>query len=107
MRPEQIVANFLSHVERTETCWLWTGATNEKGRGNFRAGDKVVASHRWAYENFIGQIPDGLQVYRSCEVAACVNPQHLELLTKAEVRIRQTDKGGRLFQQNARARGQS
>jgi HNH endonuclease len=58
-------------------CWLWTGALSEKGYGFFKVHPKQVKAHRFAYEAFVGTIPQGMLVCHSCDVPACVNPAHL------------------------------
>lgn len=63
-------------------CWLWTAATYPGGYGSF-AGTPTRA-HRWAYENVIGPIPDGLHLDHLCRIPPCVNPSHLEPVTNAE-----------------------
>ena len=41
-------------------------------------------AHRWAYEDKVGPIPEGLDIDHLCRVRACVNPGHLEPVTRAE-----------------------
>lgn len=65
-------------------CWLWIGSTAGHGYGEFYDGQRKVPAHRWAYEHFIGPIPDGLQLDHLCRVRPCVNPEHLEPVTQAE-----------------------
>lgn len=81
---------FMSQVEIRDLfgCWIWTGAINENGYGimNF-GGNKYV--HRLMYEYWTGEpIPPGHEVdhvrERGCVRRDCVNPSHLECVTKAE-----------------------
>jgi hypothetical protein len=84
---------FWSKVNKTETCWLWTGtfAPKEKhGRFYLRyKPDIVVAAHRYSYELHFGPIgKDNLigQSYafisQSCGNKLCVNPEHLKLIER-------------------------
>lgn len=62
-------------------CWPWTAARNTKGYGQFKASGKLVPAHRWAYEQIVGKIPDGLQIDHLCRNRGCVNPGHMEPVT--------------------------
>lgn len=75
---------FWNHVNKTDTCWLWTDRTEPEGYGLFWNGKKRVVSHRWSYERFVGPIPAGLQIDHLCRVRSCVNPAHLEAVTPRE-----------------------
>ncbi len=65
-------------------CLLWIGANTGNGYGQFWAAGRLHLAHRWAYERWVGQIPDGLQIDHTCNVRNCVNPQHLEAVTSQE-----------------------
>ena len=69
-------------------CWLWTGATDRKGYGQFRSKGAHVKAHRWSYERLVGPIPEGLQIDHLCRVPGCVNPEHLEPVTHRENQVR-------------------
>ena len=71
------------HVDKTDTCWLWTGALSS-GYGMLRIGGRGGHNryvHRVAYEELVGPIPDGLEIDHLCRVRACFNPAHLEPVT--------------------------
>lgn len=74
---------FWNKVNKTEYCWLWTGAINHKGYGLFWSPNTKVA-HRYSYENNIGIIPEGYQIDHLCKVRNCVRPDHLEAVTPKE-----------------------
>lgn len=80
---------FWEKVEKTDSCWLWTGALADTGYGSFgvrlgRNESKTMSAHRWAYEALVGPIPDGLHIDHLCRVRNCVNPRHLEPVTNRE-----------------------
>lgn len=81
-------ARFWSYVDKTESCWLWTGALTHDGYGRFRTGHEHCMAHRWIYEQEIGPIPDGLVLdhvrARGCTHRNCVRPAHLEAVTNEE-----------------------
>ncbi|MBN9210756.1 MAG: hypothetical protein BGO45_10805 [Microbacterium sp. 71-36] len=64
-------------------CWEWTGSLRT-GYGLFRLDGRNVQTHRWAYEEQVGPIPDGFQIDHLCRNTRCVNPDHLEPVTQAE-----------------------
>ncbi len=86
---------FERYVKRTDTCWLWTGAHNNAGYGQFyvRARRGSVLAHRWSYEHHNGPIDDGLFVMHSCDNPPCVNPDHLGLGTNQDNIDDKTAKG--------------
>lgn len=83
---------FWRFVEKTDGCWNWTGATNGHGYGRLtfdgRKGIEVsqrkIGAHRFAYELLVGPVPDGLDLDHLCRNRLCVNPAHLEPVTRAE-----------------------
>lgn len=69
-------------------CWLWSGSTNGHGYGRLARSGKLHGAHRFAYEHFIGPIPNGLDLDHLCRVRLCVNPSHLEPVTRGENLLR-------------------
>ena len=78
------LARFESYVERTDTCWLWTGLLTADDYASFRVDGRNTTGHRWSYVHFVGPIPEGLELDHLCRVRHCVNPEHLEPVTHAE-----------------------
>lgn len=65
-------------------CWLWTRGM-AKGYGHFSViGQPHIGAHVWAYRTMVGPIPNGLEIDHLCRVRHCVNPTHLEPVTKRE-----------------------
>lgn len=65
-------------------CWLWTGKPTDKGYCRVDFDGTHMYGHRYAYEQLVGPIPDGLQVDHMCHETLCVNPKHLQTVTQAE-----------------------
>lgn len=73
--------SFWAKTQKTDSCWVWTGAKVPRGYGKMTAGGKQVYTHRWSYARFKGEIPEGMQVDHMCFNTSCVNPDHLRLAT--------------------------
>lgn len=67
-------------VDEDTGCWVWTGAANGNGWATISIDGKAVMAHRFAYETFVGPIPEGDSIRRTCSNSRCVNPEHLVLL---------------------------
>lgn len=76
-------------------CWNWTGALSH-GYGLMAIGNgRQRLTHRLSYELLVGPIPTGLELDHLCKNTACLNPAHLEPVTRAENLRRSDSWGGR------------
>lgn len=84
-----------ARVEKTSTCWLWTGPKLPSGYGYLGRNGKHIYVHRLAYELLVGPIPAGLMLdhvkANGCTSKTCVKtiadkdgPAHLEPVTQRE-----------------------
>ncbi len=77
----------LVDVRGPDDCWRWTSILNADGYGQYYGapwGKKTTGAHRVAYQLTNGAIPGGLELDHLCRVRECVNPAHLEPVTKGE-----------------------
>ena len=101
MREKPVAQRFWKYVEKTPTCWEWTG-TKTHGYGSIRrrrlSGLWTMAlAHRLSYEIHKGPIPKGLLVRhtKECGNKGCVNPDHLNLGTqKDNLQVNRGEKNG-------------
>jgi hypothetical protein len=75
---------YRTNIQGWDECWLWLGSKNEKGYGHIRAdmNGPVMQVHRVAYETWVGEIPEGLEIDHLCGTRNCVNPSHLEVVDR-------------------------
>ena len=85
-------------VDTGSGCWVWMGARNKAGYGVYGLEGGRLA-HRIAYASLAEAIPEGLTidhvVARGCIHRTCVNPAHLEPVTREENVRRAWDVRGR------------
>ena len=86
---------FWEKVKKTRTCWLWLGKPNEsgygqfyatsiKGEGNKNGKGKRIYAHRYSYLKAKGTIPKGKILDHHCETPSCVQPKHLQPVTRGQ-----------------------
>lgn len=68
--------------EPNSGCWLWVGALS-KGYGSISVSGRNQGAHRVSYEMLRARIPDGFDIDHLCRNPSCVNPDHLEPVTRA------------------------
>jgi hypothetical protein len=76
---------FWAKVKKTETCWLWTGKTDDDGYGLLYIDRprswKRARAHRLMAAWTFGMFDQRLVVRHTCRTPGCVNPEHLRLGT--------------------------
>lgn len=81
---KSLFQRFFEKVEITDICWFWKASGTQGGYGTFYVNPKKVVAHRWIYEQVRGTVPNGLDLDHLCRNRNCVNPSHLEPVTRAE-----------------------
>ena len=76
----------LKIAQQVNGCWLWIGhVRKDDGYATFYFdGKRAGYAHIFAYEYFVGDVPDGLTLDHLCHTRHCVNPTHVEPVTFAE-----------------------
>ena len=76
-----LAERFWSKVNKTDTCWLWTGAHDRHGYGQIWTDGRHQLAHVVSLA-LVGHItPAGLETDHLCRTPACVRPSHLEFVT--------------------------
>lgn len=71
-------------------CWVWTGVLHTSTKypaghhGMTMYKGKSISTHRAMWIAVHGSIPEGKHVCHTCDVPACINPEHLWIGTHRE-----------------------
>lgn len=102
---------FLSERERFELftepvpwsgCWIWLGTIDVRPThlpyGKFWVGatGRSIPAHRASWRIYRGEVPRGKLILHQCDVACCVNPDHLFIGTQRENTQNMIDKARHL-----------
>lgn len=68
-------------VDRDTGCWLWNAHKDKDGYGRIQYAGKAWRANRIAWLIHHGDIQKGRIICHTCDVTACVNPEHLYLGT--------------------------
>lgn len=82
---ETFATRFWSKVEKTNSCWIWTGGKSDDEHGTIGKGrgktSNIIGAHRASWMLHNGPIPRGKHILHKCpgrHNPSCVNPDHLE-----------------------------
>ena len=81
MKPDQL---FFDAVDTDGDCWEWQLYVHPAGYGMLTRRGKRHYAHRYVWEMMVGPIPEGYDIDHLCRNKACVNPDHLEPVTRKE-----------------------
>jgi hypothetical protein len=79
---DRVLARLLDKIDASGVCWEWTASRNAGGYGQFRVARSMRGAHRVAYTLLVGPVPAGLDLDHLCRNRACVNPDHLQPVTR-------------------------
>jgi hypothetical protein len=79
---------FATKYSRQGSCWIWQGPLDRDGYGSFYFRQKSRRAHRVAWFAIHGDIPADNFINHTCRNRACVNPQHLQVVSPTESAFR-------------------
>lgn len=82
------IVRLLKLTVLTEDCWHWKGGKSDTNYGFTNLHRRKAGAHRVMYRILAGPIPKGMDLDHLCFNSLCVNPAHLEPVTRGENRIR-------------------
>jgi hypothetical protein len=71
-------------VDLSTKCWNWTAAVSAGSYGSIYYEGRMQKAHRVMWRLERGEIPEGLDLDHLCRNRLCVNPAHLEPVTRSE-----------------------
>lgn len=74
-------------IDTKTLCWNWIGYISKNGYGKIAYNQSTYTgfeAHRLSYILFKGKLNSTLQLDHLCRNRSCVNPDHLEEVTKKE-----------------------
>ena len=71
-------------ADATTGCWNWTGEFDISGYGRFYTSGRRIGAHRLSFELQNGPIPFWAEIDHLCHNPACINPDHLEAVSRRE-----------------------
>lgn len=88
----------LSKIKKSNGCWVWQGAVVDENAdylyGQMKVNGVPRRVHRLSYVEHKGKIPPDYDVHHSCRNTLCINPNHLEALSRPEHNRRSLESKG-------------
>jgi len=76
--PGELPLDVAIRIHKTEDgCWLFRNRANSYGLY------QKQPAHRYVYELLVGPIPETTEIDHLCRVKGCINPEHLEPVTRS------------------------
>lgn len=76
---------FWDKVDKSSDCWTWNAYIHKQsGYGRFYFNGRAAHAHRVSFMLTYGPVPKDLTIDHLCRNRACVNPEHLRILTRGE-----------------------
>lgn len=82
-------------VDDRSGCWNWDGYVSSNGYGRLQWEGAHRWVHRVSYILHKGPIPDRHDIDHTCENKRCVNPEHLDAVTRSEHVTRTVRRAGK------------
>ena len=79
--PKSARERFWAKVDKSGSCWVWTGSKNPDGYGKFNFQGSPRYAHRVSYKFAFGDISQGAEIDHKCLNRSCVKPAHLRIAT--------------------------